>query len=411
MITPSTLNELVDTVWPVAELLGLSCDHIHFELVDGEDIQALASYQGLPIRYAHWSFGKSFGRLKTAYDYRLSHIYELVINSRPYFAFIDRSSTPAQAMLIVAHVMAHVDFFGHSRLFAPTNRLILHQTARHARYLAAMRQEYGTERVESLIDAGLVLADFLGPVNASPIVGTDPADVIGFVARYSPVLQDWEREVLLMLRAEAQYFWPQQISKISNEGYATFWHTRILRHLALTGDRLWDVAALNAKLLEVHPPTLNPYVLGSLLYQAIYREQGLAGVFQARDFWDDVGLIRGALTPEIAQTAQLGVYREKDAGNAAVAADVEKIRQQLIQDVEHGGVPYIHVMEDITKSTGELSLWHNDDGRELDFYQLPFALAQIAQRLWGAAVQIRTIRQGAPHVARHNGTQWTDEAV
>lgn len=411
MITPNTLNELVETVWPAAELAGLNCGHVHFELVDGEDIQALASYQGLPIRYAHWSFGKTFGRLKTAYDYRLSRIYELVINSRPAFAFIDRRSSPAQAMLIVAHVLAHVDFFSHSRLFADTDRNILQTTARHARKLAEFRAEFGAEAVESLIDAALVLADFPGETDSGwGEPGTDPGDLLGFVARYSPGLLPWEREVLLMLRAESRYFWPQQVSKIGNEGYATFWHTRLMRQLACGAEQFWEIAAVNASLLEVRPPQLNPYALGSQLYQAIYRQQGLSGVFAARNFLDDAGLVRTALDQDVAELCQLGVYREKDVQESAARADLAQVRAQLIQDVDHGGLPYMQVMAQDTLATGILAMQHQYDGRELDFYQLPFALALVAQRLWGGPVHIHTTRKGAPRVAGHDGQQWTDEA-
>jgi stage V sporulation protein R len=85
MLTVTTLENLIERIMPAIEVSGLEFGHIHFELVKGSDMQALAAYQGLPMRYAHWSFGKNYSRLKTQYDFRQSHIYELVINNRPFF--------------------------------------------------------------------------------------------------------------------------------------------------------------------------------------------------------------------------------------------------------------------------------------------------------------------------------------
>ncbi len=410
MLTQSKLERLIGQIWPAAQLSGLEFEHIHFELVDAQDIHALASYHGLPIRYSHWSFGKSFGRLKTAYDYRLSQIYELVVNTRPFYAFIDRMNTEAQTLLILAHVLAHVDYFSHSRLFAGTSHDMIHNASRHARQIAYFRRIYGDEAVESLLDAAMVMADHVGTsliMTNEP--GEEPSDVLGYIALHSPVLQEWEREILLMIREESKYFWPQRVSKISNEGYATFWHTRLMRQLPLSPEITWEIAALNSKLVAIQPPQLNPYALGGQIYENLYRHQGLAGVFDARNLLDDAGLIRTGLSDDIIRRCHLDVYREQDSNFSSPHAEPTRIRAQLIQDVEHAGIPFLTIMKELSRPMGALNIQHHFDGRDLDFYELPFALKLLALRLWGAPVQIHTVKQGMHHIASHDGTRWADE--
>lgn len=410
MLTQTKLEILIEQILPHALKSGLEFPHIHFELVDTADIHALASYHGLPVRYAHWSFGKNFGRLKTAYDYRMSQIYELVINTRPFYAFIDRTSTDAQALLIIAHVLAHVDYFSHSRLFAETRTDILHQMAQHSHRISELRRTFGQNQVESLLDAAMTLEDHVGRLTTGKKLGQDSTDILGFIALNSPILADWERQILLMVRDESRYFWPQRLSKINNEGYATFWHTRLIRELSLGTAMTWEMARLNSKLLTIRPPQLNPYALGARIYESLYRQRGTNQVIEARNLLDDAGLIRVGLTDDVIRQCHLDVFREHDSSFSSPDGEPEQIKQQLLQDVDNGGVPHLYV-NPISRARKTLVLDHRYDGRDLDFYELPWVLKAISQRLWGNLVQIHTLKQGVPHIAGHNGSRWTDEVV
>ncbi|PSR30187.1 MAG: stage V sporulation protein R [Sulfobacillus benefaciens] len=410
MLTQTKLEILIKEILPLAQRAGLECPHIHFELVDAQDIHALASYHGLPVRYAHWSFGKTFGRLKTAYDYRMSQIYELVINARPFYAFIDRSSTDAQALLIVAHVLAHVDYFSHSRLFSTTTPNILHQSSWRSRRIADLGRIYGNNAVESLLDAAWVLGDHVGRIGGHKEPAGDPSDILGFVAINSRVLEEWERQVLLMVRDESRYFWPQRLSKINNEGYATFWHTRLTRELSPGTEITWQIAHLNSRLLATTPPRLNPYALGARIYERLYQQHGITQVMAARNLLDDAGLIRIGLDEHVIRHCRLDVFREQDSALSSPYAGPEQIKTQLLQDVEHAGVPYLSVSPR-SREEGSLIIEHHFDGRDLDFYELPFALKAVSQRLWGGLVQLHTIKKGVHHIASHNGSRWADEVV
>ena len=258
MLKPLDLAALIDRVWPLAEEQGLCPGQIHFELVGRDGLDGLASQQGMPLRYAHWSFGKSYQRVKDANAFQRSQVYELVVNSDPAYAFIDSCGTRGQALLIIAHVLAHADFFRHNRCFREIPHDMIARMAAHRRRIAGWSGQYGSQAVESLIDAAQVLMDFTGESTRDAAGGLTADDVMGYVARRAPLLTQWERECLADLRTEARYFWPQQLTKIANEGYATFWHTRLMRKIAAGAEEAWDTARLNAQIVAVAPPALNP---------------------------------------------------------------------------------------------------------------------------------------------------------
>ena len=62
---------------------------------------------GLPGRFSHWTHGKAYYQMKTMYDYGLSKIYELVINTNPVLRLPDGAERLVlQNKLVVAHVLA-----------------------------------------------------------------------------------------------------------------------------------------------------------------------------------------------------------------------------------------------------------------------------------------------------------------
>ena len=82
----------------------------HFEIVPTAIMYEFGAY-GLPGRFSHWTHGKAYHQMKTMYDYGLSKIYELVINTNPSYAFLLEGNSEVQNKLVIAHVLAHSDFF------------------------------------------------------------------------------------------------------------------------------------------------------------------------------------------------------------------------------------------------------------------------------------------------------------
>ena len=54
-------------------------------------------------------------------------------------------------------------------------------------------------------------------------------DLLWFIANYAPDLESWERDIFLAVREESFYFYPVFATQIMNEGWASYWHARLLR--------------------------------------------------------------------------------------------------------------------------------------------------------------------------------------
>ncbi len=106
-------------------------------------------------------------------------------------------------------------------------------------------------------------------------------NLLYFLELHSPVLKDWQRELLSVVRHLAQYFYPQRQTKVMNEGCATFVHHHIVNALYDKG-LLSDGAML--EILHSHSNVvfqpgfddprysgLNPYALGFNMMSDIKR--------------------------------------------------------------------------------------------------------------------------------------------
>ena len=74
------LRDAIDHAWDEAHKFGLDPFPTHFELVPAAIMYEFASYS-LPGRFSHWTHGKAYHRQKMQYDFGLSKIYEMVVNT------------------------------------------------------------------------------------------------------------------------------------------------------------------------------------------------------------------------------------------------------------------------------------------------------------------------------------------
>ena len=117
-LTVKELQEWDDRIREVVDYYGLNCYPQEFEICDHNDMIGYMAYSGMPSRYAHWSYGKSYERQKTLYDYGVSGLpYEMVINSNPCLAYLMRDNTDLLQILTIAHVYGHNDFFANNFTF------------------------------------------------------------------------------------------------------------------------------------------------------------------------------------------------------------------------------------------------------------------------------------------------------
>jgi stage V sporulation protein R len=441
-MTASDIRELekaIEEITDIAKGFGLDFYPMRYEICPADIIYTFGAY-GMPTRFSHWSFGKNFHRMKLQYDLGLSKIYELVINSDPCYAFLLEGNSLIQNKLIVAHVLAHCDFFKNNVRFSRTNRNMVESMAATAERIRQYEIEHGTEAVESFIDAVLSIQEHVDPSITKPYRQTElryykyrkrpaeqsaaktapktgyedlweleergkepetkeeakrfpPApekDLLLFIEEYAPYLEDWQRDILTMLRDEMLYFWPQLETKIMNEGWASYWHQRILRELDLTEDETIEYSKLNSGVVQPSRHTLNPYYLGLKILEDIEKRWDRDKIFEVREFDSDQSFIRNYLTKELVEELDLYIFEKKGAEWKITDKTWENIRDQLVYSRVNGGFPVILVEDGDYQRNGELYLAHSYEGVELDLKYVEKTMPYIYQ-LWGKSIHLETV--------------------
>ena len=310
---PAELKEARLAIVDLARGYGLDFFETIFEMCTYEEINMIASYGGFPTRYPHWRFGMEFIQMQKGYEYGLSKIYEMVINTDPSYAYLMDNNLVVDQKLVMAHVLGHVDFFKNNLWFANTNRKMLDQMANHASRIRRIMDRHGVSEVESFIDVCLsvenLIDPYVGQITRSHKFEDEPdtdevevpkirakaymdrhinppeylaaekrrreeerdrrrrfpeepvRDVLGFLVEHAS-LPAWKRAVLQIVRDEAMYFAPQGQTKIMNEGWATYWHTTMMTRDILSDSEVVDYADHHSGTVAMRPGQLNPYRLG-----------------------------------------------------------------------------------------------------------------------------------------------------
>src|SRR3954452_19407031 len=154
------LEKPIEELWRRAGERGLDPYPVHFEMVPATIMYEFGAY-GLPGRFSHWTHGRAYQQIKTQYDYGLSKIYELVINTNPAYAFLLENNSVLQNKVVAAHVLAHVDFFKNNLYFEHSNRSMLETVSINAERLRRFEFEHGREEVETLLDAVLSIQEHI----------------------------------------------------------------------------------------------------------------------------------------------------------------------------------------------------------------------------------------------------------
>lgn len=461
------LERAIEEITEIARGFGLDFYPMRFEICPADIIYTFGAY-GMPTRFSHWSFGKAFHRMKLQYDFNLSRIYELVINSNPCYAFLLEGNSLIQNKLIVAHVLAHSDFFKNNVYFSNTKRDMVESMAASAERIREYEMQYGKDKVESFLDAVLAINEHVDPslmrskLNLIPereeekqaqqqsvmpkpyedLWMLDPEegerqnnvepttkrqkippkpekDLLLFLEEHSSALDEWQRDILTILREEMLYFWPQLETKVMNEGWASYWHVRILREMDLSEEETVEFAKLHAGVIQPSSTSINPYYLGFKMLEDIEKrwneptqeEQELFGrqpgkgrekIFEVREMERDMSFIRNYLTKDLVEDLDLYLFQKQ--GNDWVVADKqwESVRDQLVAARVNGGFPYITVQNGDYLQNGELYLKHYFEGLELDIKHLEKTLPYVYQ-LWGRTVHLETVIEDRHVLFTHNG--------
>jgi stage V sporulation protein R len=445
--TDTDPEKTMTEVWDVARSFGLDPFPTHFEVVPAAMVYEFGAY-GIPGRFSHWTHGKAFYQMKTMYDYGLSKIYELVINANPSQAFLLNTNDALENKMVMAHVLGHTDFFKNSLHFGHTNRQMPESVGVNADRIARYEFEHGTLPVERFLDAALSLKEHIAlhPDNepspttramrpeaaaseASPYLDVlamgEPAkeeelkvdtkipavpehDLLAFLIAEARDLEDWQRDILAIVREEMLYFLPQMRTKIVNEGWASFWHYRIMEALDLPAN---DYAAFSRMHAGVVSPggrmRVNPYYLGFKVLEDIERRwdnptaeererlgrnpgDGRAKLFEVRETESDQTLLRKYLTEQLVRDLDLYTYKLVDDEWQVADTDWRVVRDTLVASMDNFGLPVIVVEDGDYRHNRELYLTHRFEGIELDVRYAEKTLQYLFQ-IWNRSVHLETV--------------------
>lgn len=461
------LSKWDDRIRELVERYGLNCYPQEFEICDHNEMLGYMAYTGMPSHYPHWSYGKSFERQKTMYEYGVSGLpYEMVINSNPCLAYLMKDNTLLLQVLTIAHVYGHNDFFANNFTFTSGTaaRHVLPRFKSHANRISSYMEDpsIGVELVESALDDAHAICyqrsrnlaiqrlsqdeqvgraweraqpavdpwreihpkqEYEAP-NLSKIPAEPDENILQFIATYNPYLPEWKRDVIGIVDHQTQYFLPQMDTKIMNEGWASYWHHKILNELQLPQGMHLEFLVRHNQVLRPHPGGLNPYHLGFVLWHDIERRwnmgdtghewsedkpktsQGIADendtpgrkkIFEVREADRDQSFLRRFLTREVME--DLNLFQHERRGKDRVVTKIsteeswKEVRENLIKNVGTGSIPVIKVDDADFGKNRTLYLKHYHDGRDLQLEYAEHTLKHVA-KLWEREVVLETSING-----------------
>jgi stage V sporulation protein R len=439
------LVEADEKIREVASEMGLDFFPQEFDVIPAQKMLEIMAYR-LPVNYSHWSYGREYEMERTRYEHGMGVPYEVVLNSDPCRAYLMNTNPFAVQAMVMAHVYAHNDFMKNNIHFSPTRRDMIPSASEAASRLRRYEERFGEAAVERIIDAAMAIEqnvdpdffikeetreekedridaghsttggkgpfeDLLGRKRPPQIARADAErktpleperDIIYYLMDNSPKpLKEWEKDVLSVVRQQSRYYMPQRRTKVMNEGWATFWHQRIMERLFqdgyLSAEEHGYYNLYNARVLTHLPRTINPYLIGLRMFEDI-EDRWNKGRF-GRD-WDDcrsgarretwdTGLGKGReklfdvrrthidrfffeefLTEKLVSELKLYIYKaiqRRDNVDYVVAEDdwrtVKAILVRLYSDF---GTPHIVVEDGDYKGRRELYLKHCFEGLPLD---------------------------------------------
>lgn len=437
------LEDLIPKVETLARGLGLEYYPVEFELVPPSFMMEVAVY-GLPVRMPHWSFGVRW--IYQMVQHRMGHsrIFEVVFPGNPNRAYLVNTNSLEENILVVAHVLGHADFSHNNLTFVRSQEQvgyhIVEQAAAHARRIAEVIEAIGEKRVEQVLDVALALEPHIDtnqPLNRPKYRppgkrkepepeefrdryqqlpgeiqperkgrgGPEPLhipphperDLLWFIASYAPEMEDWERDIFLAVRKEAYYFQPVFNCQIMNEGWASYWHSRLLREADfLPGQAYVDCMKTHSDVVRPYAGErqvalqVNPYHLGYSIWEHLLERDGLEAARVVRREEDDFSFIRNYFTAELADELGLFVYNTKQNGEIRVTeSNLHELHEAILRPKFNFGAPCVEVDE--LKSDGTLILRHEyeNDGRGLDLERARRVLEYI-DRVWRRPVKLYT---------------------
>jgi stage V sporulation protein R len=394
-----------------------------------------------------------------------------VINNDPCYAYLQESNALVDQKLVIAHVYGHSDFFKNNLWFSQTNRKMMDEMANHSTHVRKHIEKQGYDVVERWMDVCLSIEDLIDPhsmflkrgpmeqarvepkreeasgklrsdkdymdrwINPPQIMAAEekklrddrakmrhvtPArptrDVLAYLLEHAK-LDDWQADCLAIVREEAYYFAPQGMTKVMNEGWASFWHSMLMTRHFVEAKEIIDYADHHSGTVHMPPGNFNPYKIGIELFRDIedrwnkgkfgkdYEEAenlgekkkwdkglglGREKIFEVRRIYNDVQFIDEFLTPEFIEKHKFYQYgRDPHTGQLRIVSrDPHRIKQTMLYQLTNMGRPYIYVVDGNYANRGELYLAHKHNGLDLEIKYAVETLKNV-YKVWQRPVHIQ----------------------
>ena len=473
------LEKLEGRIYEIAEENGLKFCPIEFDIVPQEKMFEIMSY-GMPGQISNWKFGRDYERTRTIYEKMGTGLpYEVVVNTNPSRGYLMKDNTLSLQVLIIAHVVAHVAFFTMNQYHIDADSDIASGLAIASQRFEGYERKYGIDMVEQTIDAGHAIMLHSNPwlkeetesekldrlfekmkkrkhdkeqtefgdffeddskaeidreqwnqrlymtlKNKTPVQPTE--DILRYIIDHSRGLADWQKDVLEIVRQWGKYMWPMIKTKYMNEGFATYWHERILRQLfqenLLSHDEHAECNYTNSLVKAKNPYSMNPYLVGCELWEDIVsrwdkgqhgndweeiedHEQKLAfddssmrgreKMFKVLRTSNDWMFVHNFLTNDLVRKLKLYMYVKQSNVffEELVITDrkADEVREIIARSFSHSGVPRIFVDNGNYLDKGELYLKHEFIGAFLHPEYAQKTLEHI-EFLWNEKCTLETVQ-------------------
>jgi stage V sporulation protein R len=414
-----------------------------------------------------------YERLRKQHFYGLGRIYEMVINNDPCYAYLQESNALVDQKLVIAHVYGHCDFFKNNYWFSKTNRKMMDEMANHSTRVRRHIEKHGYDNVERWLDVCLSIEHLIdahsmfmarGPHDVTPeqprreedaqfttrfqakgymdrwinprealaaeakknreekakrkhVTPARPTrDVLLYLLEHAR-LEDWQVDCLSIIREEAYYFAPQAMTKVMNEGWASFWHSTLMTKHFVEAKEIIDYADHHSGTVHMPPGNFNPYKIGLEIFRDIedrwnkgkfgkeYEEadalgakkkwdkglgQGRAKIFEVRRVYNDVNFIDEFMTEEFIEKHKFYQYgRDPHTGQLRIVSrDPKRIKQTLLYQLTNMGQPFIYVADGNYGNRGELYLAHQHNGLDIEIKTAVETLKNV-YKVWQRPVHLQ----------------------
>jgi stage V sporulation protein R len=313
--------------------LNLKPYNVMFWVLNYKEIMAISSRQGFPNRYPHWRWGLEFDKMRKS-RILSSEIHELVINSDPSHAFLQKQNTETVQKAVIAHVYVHSDFFANNKMYTENTdaKNSIDMINKNANKIEKImnRKDISKDEVEKWIDTvrsieenidqhktydkiskyekpdtikrdlkeelvkGGVSEKIADEISKNEVIEESKQenmqkDLLNLVKQNGKIydnekqrsvdMENWRKEIIDIIRKESYYFAPQKMTKVMNEGWASY-----IESLMMTGENLaesediFEYSKHFSKILGSQG--FNPYKLGFELWNYIERRENRRQVIE-----------------------------------------------------------------------------------------------------------------------------------